>query len=256
MRIGFAGAGNIAAAIARGWAAAGDDGPAAMLFCDLDAPRAEALAAEVGGETRDTLPALRDDADVLVLAVKPAALDAVAAELEGRAPAVLSVLAATPLARLEAAFPGVAILRVMPNQPVEVRRGAICHPPPLGMDPELAGRLHALLDLLGERVELPEDEIDAAMAVMSCSPAYVALFAEALAGAGGREGLDGAVSLRLVTSTLGGTAELLRRRDPAALRAAVAPPGGATEAGLQALEASGFSAAVEAAVAASLERFR
>src|SRR6266487_7202941 len=131
MRIGFAGAGNMAAAIARGWAAAGADGPSAMLFCDLDAPRAESLAAAVGGEVRASLPELRDDSDVLLLAVKPAALDAVAAELDG-APALVSVLAATPLARLAAAFPGVPILRVMPNQPVEVRRGVICHPPASG----------------------------------------------------------------------------------------------------------------------------
>jgi pyrroline-5-carboxylate reductase len=256
MRIGFAGAGNMAAAIARGWAGAGDGAPAAMLFCDLEAPRAEALAAEVGGETRPSLPELRDDSDVVLLAVKPAALDAAAAELEGRAPALVSVLAATPVSRLAAGFPGVPILRLMPNQPVEVRRGVICHPPPSGMDGELTSRLFSLLELLGERVELPEEAIDAAMAVMACSPAYAASFAEALAGAGAREGLDEAVALRLVADTLGGTGELLRQRDPAAIRSAVAPPGGATEAGLRALEGAGFQAAVEAAVTASLERFR
>jgi len=56
--------------------------------------------------------------------------------------------------------------------------------------------------------------------------------------------------------TLEGTAELLRERDPESIRRSVAPPGGATEAGLEALEAGGFEAAIAAAVAASLERFR
>jgi pyrroline-5-carboxylate reductase len=92
--------------------------------------------------------------------------------------------------------------------------------------------------------------------VMSCSPAYVALFAETLAAAGAREGLDAESASRLVALAVGGTGELLRRRDPAAVRAAVAPPGGATEAGLRALEAGGFGAAVDAAVTASLERPR
>jgi pyrroline-5-carboxylate reductase len=256
MRIGFAGAGSMAAAIARGWAAAGVDGPAAMLFSDIDEARAEALAAEVGGETRSGLAELREDSELLLLAVKPAALDAVATELAGKAPAILSVLAATPLARLAEAFPRVPILRVMPNQPVEVRRGVICHPPALGMDAELTTRLYALLELLGDRVELPEDQIDAAMAVMSCSPAYVALFAAALADAGARDGLEEDVARGLVAGAIGGTAELLRRREPAAVRAAVAPPGGATEAGLDALNAHGFTAAIEAAVSGSLERFR
>jgi pyrroline-5-carboxylate reductase len=256
MRIGFAGAGNMAAAIARGWAAAGRDGPSAMLFCDLDRPRADSLAAEVGGETRPSLPELRHDSDLILLAVKPPALDAVAAELGGTAPAVVSVLAVTPLSRLAEAFPGIPILRVMPNQPVEVRRGVICHPPPRGIDAELQRRLYALLELLGERVELPEAQIDAAMAVMSCSPAYVALFAEALADAGAREGLQEDVARRLVVGVIAGTADLMRRREPEALRSAVASPGGATEAGLHALDEHGFGAAVGAAVTASLERFR
>src|SRR5947207_3871195 len=108
MRVGFAGAGNMAAAMARGWAAA-EAGPEAMLFCDLEAERAEALAGAVGGKTRASLPELRDDCELLVLAVKPPALDAVAAVLEGRAPAILSMLAATTVATVAAAFPGVPI---------------------------------------------------------------------------------------------------------------------------------------------------
>ncbi len=55
MRVGFAGTGNMAAAMARGWAA-GDGGPEAMLFCDLEADRARALAEEVGGQVARRAP--------------------------------------------------------------------------------------------------------------------------------------------------------------------------------------------------------
>ena len=256
MHIGFAGAGNMAAAMARGWAAAAPEGPGGMLFSDLDAERAEALAAEVGGETRPDLSALRADSDVLLLAVKPAALDAVAEELGGEAPAIVSVLAATPLDRLAAAFPGVPTLRLMPNQPVEVRQGVVCHPPPAGMSEKLAAELYGLIELLGHRVELREEQMEAAMAVMSCAPADVALFAEALADAGVKEGLEPERAGSLVADTFTGTAELLRRREPEAIRRAVAPLGGATDAGLRALDFEGFERAIEAAVEASLERFR
>jgi pyrroline-5-carboxylate reductase len=245
----------MAAAIARGWAA-GPGGPAAMLFYDIDAERAGALAAEVEGETRASLAELRAGSDVLLLAVKPAALDAVAGELDGKAPAILSVLAVTPLATVAGAFPEAPILRVMPNQPVEVREGVICHPPPLAMPAELADGLIRLLDVLGVRVELADGLIDAAMAVMSCGPAYIAVFAESLAGAGVREGLEPRLASRLVAEALAGTAALLRRREPGAIRAAVASPGGATDAGLVALESAGFERAVGAAVDASLDRFR
>ena len=256
MRVGFAGAGNMAAAIAHGWASAGA-GPESMLFCDIDVDRAVALASEVGGETRTSLAELAGDVDVVVLAVKPAALDAVAEELGGRAPALLSILAATPVARIAEAFPGVPAIRVMPNQPVAVGRGVLCHVPPAADFPrDLAERLLALLEPLGTVVAVEEERIDAAMAVMSCSPAYVALFAEALAAGGEDEGLEPRLANDLVVGTLAGTADLLRIRDAAAIRSAVAPPGGATEAGLEALERGGFSEAIEAAIRASLERFR
>ena len=76
MRIGFVGAGNMAAAIARGWTAARPDGPDAMSFCDLEADRARRIADEVGGEATASLAELRGDSDVVMLAVKPAALAA------------------------------------------------------------------------------------------------------------------------------------------------------------------------------------
>jgi pyrroline-5-carboxylate reductase len=255
MKLGFVGAGNMAGAMARGWAGA-EDGPEGMFFCDLDSERAAALAGDVGGETRDSLAALGDDSDVVVLAVKPAALDDVAAELRGHAAAVLSVLAATPTERLAEALPGTPILRVMPNQPVEVRRGVLCRAAAREMPSELEGRLVGLLAQLGTVAALPEEQMEAAMAVMSCAPAYVALFAEALADAGAGEGLDPAEALNLVAGTLSGTAALLAHRDPAAVRRAVAPPGGATEAGLRALERGGFVDALDSAVEVSLERFR
>ena len=94
------------------------------------------------------------------------------------------------------------------------------------------------------------------MAVMSCSPAYVALVAEALADAGVREGLDARLAQTLVTETLAGTAELLRDRDTLSVRRAVASPGGSTAAGLAALERGAARAAFADAVRASLERMR
>ena len=214
----------------------------------------DSLAEEVGGSVAEDLAALSAEAELIVLGVKPAALDAVAAELKPAA--VLSMLAATSLARLSEAFPETPVMRLMPSQPVEVRHGVLCHAPPLNMGDELAAELGELLGALGMVVELPEEKIDAAMAVMACSPAYVALVADALSGAGVDEGLDPALSQLLVAETLAGTAALLGKRDGASIRRAVAPPGGATEAGLDALESAGVPAALAAAVQASLERVR
>jgi pyrroline-5-carboxylate reductase len=255
MRVGFAGAGNMAGAMARGWAG-GDGGPDAMLFCDLDRDRASNLAVEVDGETRDTLGELAADSDLVVLATKPAALDDVAKDLDPKPAAVLSVLAATRVARVKEAIPEVPVARLMPNQPVEVRQGVLCLVAPEDLPVELKARLVDLLARLGRLVVVEEELIDAAMAVMSCSPAYLALVAEALTNAGVEEGLSPELASKLVNGTLAGTAALLEVRDPDAILRAVAPPGGATEAGLKALERGRLEATLADAVRASLERFR
>jgi pyrroline-5-carboxylate reductase len=113
-----------------------------------------------------------------------------------------------------------------------------------------------MLGVLGHVVRLPDEQIDAATAVMGCAPAYVALAVEALADAGAAAGLDPELARELVVETTAGTAELLRRHHPADLRRAVASPGGSTEAGLEALEREGGRHAFGAAVEASLERMR
>jgi len=260
MRIGFAGAGNMAAAMARGWSAVdeGDESVAgAMAFADGGSGRARELASEVGGEAVATLEELRERSDVVVLAFKPKALEGAAAELGAGGPSLISVLAGVTTKSLHAAFPDTAVLRAMPNVAVEVRRGVICYVPAgdrIADEQERA--LTGLLGHLGTLVPLDEDSIDAATAVMSCSPAYVALVSEALATAGEREGLDATLSHELVVDALAGTAELLRRRDPAAIRRAVASPGGATEAGLDALAKRDLEAAIHEAVEASLGRMR
>jgi pyrroline-5-carboxylate reductase len=245
MVVGFCGSGNMAAAMARGLVGAVDR----MLFTDSGSGRAAELASELDGEAVDSNAELAERADVLVLAVKPARLGEAATELVD-ARVVISLLGATSLTRLEEAFPGADVIRVMPNVGVELRKGVLC----------VTGSSHAgaraLLEGLGHVVELPDEQFDAATAVMGCAPAYLALAVEAIADAGAADGLDAALARELVVETAAGTAELLRVRHPADVRRAVASPGGSTEAGLEALDREGAREAFEAAVRASLERMR
>lgn len=255
MRVGFVGAGNMAAAMARGWASA-EGGPEAMLLFDVDRDRAASLAAEVGGDTARGSRELAEAVDLVVLAVKPAVLDAVAEGMGGSAPALLSMLGATPTARVQGAFPDVPVIRIIPNQPVEVRRGVICCAAADGVPADLQRDVRGLLSLLGTVVDLDEELLDAATAIMSCSPAYVAEWAQALAEAGAAHGLEPGLSLRLAAETFAGTAELLAKRDPESVRRAVATPGGITEAGLEALRDAGVSAAIREAVDVTMQRMR
>jgi pyrroline-5-carboxylate reductase len=241
--------------MARGW------GRPVLCFDPLSA-RAEALAAETGGEALASNAAVAERADLVVLCHKPAQLHDVAQEVAPRAKAVASILAATPLTALKQAYPGIPVHRFLPSLPAEVRRGAIVHAadpsrehdPTLGRGDTVDTQVRDLFAELGAVVTLDDSLVDVAMGLMSCAPAYIALVAEAQVDAGVRRGIPPTQASALVTETLAGTAELLRNRDhdTLAVRREVTSPGGTTARGVAALERGGVRAAFSDALDAVL----
>jgi len=245
MRIGLIGAGNMATALARGWAEP-------VLVADAADGRAASLVADVGGEALVSNAAVAERADVVVLCHKPAQLNEVANEIAGQAKVVVSILGATALADLERAYPGVPVYRFMPNVAAELRAGVFCY---------AGGRLAAqgpeaevrqLFQRLGTVIELAEPLIEPATALMGCGPAFFALTVEALVDAGVRHGLQPGDAATMAVETMAGTAALLRADDldTAGLRRRVTSPGGSTARGLAALERGGLRAAYQDAVTA------
>lgn len=255
MRIGFAGAGNMASAIARGWANS-EGGPEAMLFCDAGSGRAAALAARTGGEAVDSLAELARASDAVILAMKPGAVETAAEMLGGEAKAIVSVLGATSVARLRELFGNVPVVRTMPTIAVEIQRGVICHAPLGPSDGAVGAELLELFDEISHLVEVPDELMDAATAIMGCTPAYLAVIVQTLAEAGAEQGIEPDKAYDLVLESFTGTLDLLRRYDPIEVRRTVASPGGSTEAGLAALADAGAADAFRSAVAASLRRMR
>jgi pyrroline-5-carboxylate reductase len=266
MQVGLIGCGNMARALARGW-----DRP--LLCADPIADRARSLAAETGGEALATNAEVAERADLVVLCHKPAQLEEVAGEIAPFARAIASILAATPLAAVKAAYPELRVYRFMPSLPVEVRQGAVVQAADArasaeGTDDQSANGAgaEALTDVafdeqvrdlfaeLGSLVVLPDGLLDVAMGLMSCGPAYVALVTEAQVDAGVRRGIPAHQGAELIVQTLSGTAELLRRRDydTLAVRREVTSPGGVTARGLAALERAGLRSAFSEALDAVL----
>src|SRR3954454_8517178 len=161
MRIGLIGAGNMASARARGW---GEP----VLVSDIDHARAEALAQELGGEAPGSNAYVADAADAVVLCHKPAQLDEVAEEVRARAKVVVSILGGVPIADVEAASPDKPVYRFMPNIPAETGQGVFAYASGSVHGPE--DDVVAKFASIGAVVPTPEPLIDAAMAVMSCSP--------------------------------------------------------------------------------------
>ncbi len=243
MKIGLIGAGNMAGALARGWAE-----PAVV--ADVDGDRAAALAESVGGSVAGSNAELAEQVDVVILCHKPAQLEEVAAEIRDHADAIVSILGGVPVAAVEAAYPDKPVYRFMPNQAAEVRRGVSCY---VGGSRAADGPESEILELfgrVGRVVPLADDQMDTATALMSCAPAWISLVAEALVDAGARHGLEREDADRLVAETVAGTGGLLADAglSPAEVRRRVTSPGGLTERGTAALEEAGVRAAFDSAV--------
>jgi pyrroline-5-carboxylate reductase len=244
MLLGLIGAGNMGSALARGL------GPP-LLVTDVDAPRARALAAEVGAEAVPDGRGVAARADAVVLCHKPAQLAEVAQEI-GTPRAVVSILGGVPVGEVERAYPGVPVYRFIPNIPVEVRQGVLCYSPGerAGEGPE--DEVLERFGVLGAIIPLPDGLVDSGMALMSCGPAFLALVVESLVDAGVLHGLQPSDAARMAVETMAGTAAVLRARDhdTAALRRRVTSPGGSTARGLAALERAGLRTAFHDAVGA------
>lgn len=227
-----------------------------MLCTDVVTEKAEALAAETGGEALAGNGELADRADLIVLCHKPAQLREVAEQVGGRAKGVISILGATKLADVKAAYGDTPVVRMMPSVPVEVGDGVSCHARDADADPDLERRALELFGRVGPVVTIDEAQIDAAMGLMSCAPAYWALLVEAQVDAGIRAGVPADVAAQLVVGTMAGTAKLIRARghDTLTVKRQVMSPGGSTARGLAALEAGGVRAAFDDAMQAVVSR--
>jgi pyrroline-5-carboxylate reductase len=258
--VAILGAGAMGEALAGGLVRAGWE-PADLIL----AARREERCREV--EERTGVPATLDPAaavdgrDVLVIAVKPADVPTLVGQIaDAVVPGqlVLSMAAGVPTTRFEEAFPGVPVVRAMPNTPAQIDQAitALCGGAHSDEDSLLAAE--RILGAVGETIRLDEYLLDAVTAVSGTGPAYLFLMAEALVEASLREGLPRHAAERLVRHTMRGAGMLLTAVDdsPEYLRAQVTSPGGTTAAAVHVLEERGFRALVEDAVRAAAARSR
>ncbi len=199
-------------------------------------------------------------APLQLLAVKPQQLNSVAASAPSvdHEPLLISVLAGVTLERLQRLFPGHRCIRAVPNTPALVGAGLTALAWGRGVSDQQQTRVKSLFSSVGEVLELPEDKLDAFLALTSSGPAFVALVAEAMADGAVAAGLPRDLAHHLAHRTLAGSAELLhqRRLHPGVLKDMVSSPAGTTIAGLRELERAGVRSALIEAVVAAAERSR
>lgn len=260
-RLAIIGGGRMGEAIAAGVVRSGVLPCGSIVVADPDASKRDRLAEAWGVAVVAEGAAALQGADVAVIAVKPQVIDEVVTGLAHaiRDALVVSIAGGITCARLESLLPeGTRVVRVMPNTPALVGSGmSIVSGGTEATEADIA-TVEALFGAVGDVVVLPEGLQDACTAISGCGPAYMALFIDALARAGVREGLSRDLAQRLALRTMAGTVELIEStgQHPEQIIDAVSSPGGSTIAAVTELEAGGVRAAIAAAVRAAVVRSR
>ncbi len=259
MKLGFVGSGKMASALVQGVVQSGALAPGDVLVSDVVAAAAQRLATTAGVAFTETNEELVAMAEALVLCVKPNDALAALRSLRGGAAdkLVISIVAGLPLAALgEAAGPGVRIVRVMPNTPALVGKGAAAYALGATATGADAALTEKIFGAVGEVVCVQESLLDVVTGVSGSGPAYIYLVIEALADGGVLMGLPRDLAQKLAAQTVAGAAEMVLQtgKHPAVLKDEVTSPGGTTIAGLEALEEAGVRAAFLTAVRAATER--
>ena len=231
-----------------------------LLVSEPQTSRREFLAQTYGINVTDSNQETLQATEALLLAIKPQILDKVISQLtlDGveNYPLVLSILAGTPLSRLETAFENFPVIRVMPNTPATVGVGMTAIAAGTRVKPSHLTLATSLFEAVGEVVEVPESLMDGVTGLSGSGPAFVALMIEALSDGGVASGLPRAIANKLAIQTVLGTATLVKDTGlhPGQLKDQVTSPGGTTIAGVAKLEEKGFRSAVIEAVKAAYRR--
>lgn len=258
-KVVFIGAGNMAEAIVSGMVTAEFCAPEKIVMTDIRPERLAELETEYGVRTAGENRAV-ENAEIVVLAVKPQVLPSVLAELKAflrPETLVISIAAGIPCNAIESALDGERrVVRVMPNTPALIGQGASAIAPGSCADEADIEVTEAILGCVGITVRVKESDLDAVTALSGSGPAYVFYLLEAMLSAADQMGLEKETARKLALQTVEGAAKLMDDggEEAADLRAKVTSKGGTTEAAIRSMDHSGVKDAIINALIAARDR--
>ncbi|MFJ9773646.1 pyrroline-5-carboxylate reductase family protein [Kitasatospora sp. NPDC101157] len=206
-------------------------------------------------------PAAAAGAHVLIVAVRPDQSDAVLAEAiphAARRTSVVSFVAGYSLDQIEAAASSsdVTAFRVATNVASLERSGVLAVSSAPTASTAVRADVAALLRPLGTVVEIPEAQQNMAASTLGSGAAFLAFAAGGIADAAVHGGVDSRQATLFAAEALECAAELLRRADPHGPNpwAALATPGGLTEAGIRSLQSNNVARHLAEAVETAVTR--
>lgn len=261
-QLGFIGCGNMGRAMMSGALDKGWTTAERVVIHTHRKETMDTLVAQYGVAVADSNRALAENADIIVLAVKPNIYADVLADIrevltEGQI--VLAIAPAYSIASIAALVQneGVRVARAMPNTPAQIGEGMAG----LAFSDNMTGAERALVqsffESFGKVAVVREDAMHAVGSVSGSSPAFVYMVIEGMAEGAIKLGIPAKDAYTFAAQSVLGAAALVLEtgEHPAVLRDAVCSAGGTTIAGVAALEASGFKGAIMEAMDRSSEKF-
>jgi pyrroline-5-carboxylate reductase len=263
-KIAFVGPGVMAEAMIAGLINQNVVPSEAIVASGPSAARVDELGERHAIRTETNNAAAVEDADVVVLAVKPQRLDHVMADLRGSVKSsalVVSIVAGATIEKITTGLGHDVVVRSMPNTPAQIGEGITVWTAAESVSDSQKEMAREILTAFGDEVFLDEERfLDMATALSGTGPAYVFLFMEAMVDAGVHLGFSRRVAEILVAKTIRGSVDFYSNpNDPlhlARLRNQVTSPGGTSAAALYYLEKAGFRTAISRAIWAAYERSR
>jgi pyrroline-5-carboxylate reductase len=203
---------------------------------------------------------LADKIELLILAVKPHDLAAIAPELKNKITPntlIISLLAGIKMDAIKNALNhNGPLVRAMPNLGATVGMATTALARNERVSGQDADKSLAVFDSVGTSHWIAEDLLNVVTALSGSGPAYVFMMIEAMTDGGVKMGLPREVALKLASHTVRGAAELLIQsgEHPAVLRDQVITPAGTTIHAIHMLEEHGFRSTIISAIESAAEQ--
>ena len=259
-KVGFIGAGNMATALIKGLIQSGVYSRDQLLASDKEKTALDAMSSQFGLKCVSSNRELVQASSTVVLSVKPQNMRDVLEDVKGEVRddhLFISIAAGIPLSMIHGILgKDIPLIRVMPNTPALVQKGASALAGSKLAGPEHMAAARTIFDAVGETVEVEELMMDAVTAVSGSGPGYVFRMMECMVDAGVSAGLERETSRHLVIQTFLGAAYLAKESEDSlsTLRKKVTSPGGTTAEGLATFEKMGLEEMTKKAVEAARYR--
>lgn len=262
MTIGFIGLGNMARAVIGGMLDKGIVKPEDICGSAKTEATRKKMEDSCKIRTASSNREVAEQAEILVLAVKPQFFEEVIEEIKGiswEGKTIISLAPGKTIAWLQEKFgQRLPVVRCMPNTPALVGEGCtgVCASPEVGS--KARDTVLEILGSFGKAVEVSEKMMDVVGAVSGSSPAFVFLFIEALADGAVAEGMPRAQAYEFAAQAVLGSAKLVLETGshPGELKDMVCSSGGTTIQGIKMLEKNNFRGTVMDAVITCVEKSR